>query len=98
MQESKKNLILPKIEPDLDCEEQQLQQEEDEQQVFWSLKAVPRLFLLSVWPDLVRFHHFGNILKVIGYFISVYLVFHTILNILWHIFDAIGQYFIFVNA
>ena len=45
MQESKKNLILPKIEPDLDSEEQQLQEEEDEQQVFWSLKAVPRLFL-----------------------------------------------------
>ena len=47
---------------------------------------------------LTKFLHFGNILKNLGNFLRVYLVFCIFLNQLWQIFNAIGQFFIDVNG
>ena len=37
----------------------------------------------AVWPDLAHFWHFGTTLKVLGKFLSDYLVFGKILILLW---------------
>ena len=46
---------------------------------------------ISVWPDLAKFHHFGNRLKV-------YLVLGKVFSSLWHNLYAIGQIFIAENG
>ena len=38
-----------------------------------------------VWPDWAKFRRFGRILKAVGYFETVYLVFVKCLNLLWQI-------------
>ena len=51
-----------------------------------------------VWPDLAKFRHFGTILKVLGKFLRVCLVFGKILILLWKECYAIGQVFIVVDG
>ena len=46
--------------------------------------------------DLAKFCHFGNNFLVFGHFNKLYLVFGNILNLLWQMFNAIGQIFIVV--
>ena len=48
--------------------------------------------------DLAKFCHFGNNFLVFGHFNKLYLVFGNILNLLWQMFNAIGQIFIVVNG
>ena len=38
---------------------------------------------LAVWPDLAKFRHFGNMLKVDDTFLRVNLIFVLICNLLW---------------
>ena len=45
----------------------------------------------SMWPDLAKFRHFGNILKVFGDYVRAFLVLGKNLNLLWSTFYAIGQ-------
>ena len=45
-----------------------------------------------VWPDLAKFCHFIKILKVLGQFLIFYLTFAKILNLLWHMFNYIWQF------
>ena len=42
--------------------------------------------LPTVWPDLVKFHHFGKTLKVFGYSFRGYFVLGKILNLIGKIF------------
>ena len=44
-------------------------------------------------PSLAKFHHLGEILKLCGNRLRVYLVFRKILHLLWKNFNCIGQYF-----
>ena len=55
------------------------------------------IYLPAVWPDLVKFHHFAKILRVVGKILKVYLVFGKIMKLLWQILNAIGLIFIAVN-
>ena len=48
------------------------------------------------WPDLAKICHFGNVLKVCGNFLSVYVVFVKFLIYLGNYF-TVGQIFIHVN-
>ena len=50
----------------------------------------------AVWPDLVKFHHFGKKLKVFGNFLLVYLEFGIIFSILWQFCNGIEDIFIAV--
>ena len=52
----------------------------------------------SVRPDLAIYRHFGKILKALGNFDPVYLVFGNTLNLLWQLNYAIGQISIVVNG
>ena len=52
----------------------------------------------SVWRDLAKTRHFGNILKAFGYFINLHLAFGIIFKLLWQTFYAIGQILIRVAA
>ena len=52
-------------------------------------------FSTSVRPDLAKFHHLGNILKVFGHFLNKYLLFGKIVNLLWQIFYAFGKISLF---
>ena len=45
----------------------------------------------AVWPDLVKFRHFGKILLVFGNFLKIYLIFEKIVNLVWQLFYAIWQ-------
>ena len=54
--------------------------------------------LQAVWPDWVKFHHFGKIFKVLGNILWVYLLFGKISDLFWQILYAIGQVFIDVNG
>ena len=47
----------------------------------------------EVWSDLAKFYHFGTILKVLGKFLKVYLVFGKLLIFIWRKCYAIGQVF-----
>ena len=49
-------------------------------------------------PDLAKSRHLGNILKVLGDYVSACLVLGKILNLLWSTFYAIGQIFIVANG
>ena len=51
----------------------------------------------AVRPDLAKFRHFGNILKVLGNYVRAYLVLGKNLNLRWSTFYAIGQVFIAAN-
>ena len=47
-------------------------------------------------PDLAKFRHSGTILKVLGKFLRVYLVFGKMLILLWQKCNDIGQVFMVV--
>ena len=48
--------------------------------------------LWPVWPDSMKFGHFGEILKVFGSFWGfIFVVFGRNLNLLWHIFMPLGK-------
>ena len=49
----------------------------------------------TVWPDLAKFHHLSNILKGFDHFLSNYLVFGKIVNLLRQIFYAFGKISLF---
>ena len=48
--------------------------------------------LNSVWPDLAKFHHFGEILKVYGNLMRVSLAFGITLNLLRQIFILLDKF------
>ena len=52
----------------------------------------------AVWPDLAKFRHFGTIMKELGNFLRVFLVFGKMLSLLWQKCFAICQVFIVVNS
>ena len=54
--------------------------------------------LCAVWGDLAKFRHLGILLKDFGLFLSNYLVFGKIVNLLWQIFHTYGQIFIVLNG
>ena len=62
----------------------------------WSHCIEPISGLWAVWPDLAKFRHLGKNLKAFGHFLSSYLVFCNIVNLLWQIFYSLGQFFIVV--
>ena len=53
---------------------------------------------VAVWPDLAKFRHFGKKINFFGHFLSNYLVFGKIVNLLWQIFDTFGQNFLVRNG
>ena len=53
---------------------------------------------VAVWPDLAKFRHFGKKINFFGHFLSNYLVFGKIVNLLWQIFYTFGQIFIVLNG
>ena len=57
--------------------------------------GLQRDLYLSVWPELAKFRHFGNILKALVKFV---LVFGNILNKLWQLFYASGSILTDVNG
>ena len=58
-----------------------------------------RCQLIKVWPDSAKYHHFGEILSILDYFLRVYfLIFGKMLNLLWQICMTIGQNFIVSNG
>ena len=52
----------------------------------------------SEWRDLTKLCHFGTIIKVLGKFLKVYLVFGKMLILLWQKCYAVGQVFIVVDS
>ena len=48
----------------------------------------------KVCPDLAKFRHLGKILISFWPFLSNFLVFEKIANLLWQIFYSFGQIFI----
>ena len=50
-----------------------------------------------MWPDLAKFLQFGKTLKPFGILSRVCLVFGKLKNLLWQIFNAIGQIFLAVD-
>ena len=54
--------------------------------------------LVAVWPDLAKFRHFGTILQVFGQFLTVYLLFVKLVNLLWQICYNTGLIFIVANG
>ena len=51
-----------------------------------------------VWPDLAKFHHFGNNLQVFVKFLMVYFLFGKTVNLLWEIYFTSGLIFIVKNG
>ena len=51
-----------------------------------------------MWPDLAKFHHFGQYIKIFGNKFKLYLVLGNVSNSLWHNLGAIGQIFIDENG
>ena len=49
---------------------------------------------MPVWPDLAKLRHFDQIFKVLGIFRKRHYALGIILNLLWQMFDGIGQIFI----
>ena len=47
-----------------------------------------------MWPDLAKFRNLDKILESFGHFLSNYLVFGKIVNLLQQIFYTFGQIFI----
>ena len=60
----------------------------------WSDKTVD-FSRIPVWPDLVKFRHFG---QIFGKFSRVYLVFDRILNLPWEFFVTIGYILTIING
>ena len=52
----------------------------------------------SVWPDLAKFHHFGQYFKMFGNWFKDYLVLGKAFNSLWYNGYAFGQIFIAENG
>ena len=59
----------------------------------WINVATPQ----SVWPDVVKNRHFGQILKVFGNFWNLHFALGKLLNLLWQFF-VFGQIFIGVSG
>ena len=55
------------------------------------IKVVSNLGLVSVWPDLAKFRHFGKLL-------TAYFLFGKKLNLLWQIYYITGQIFVAANG
>ena len=55
------------------------------------IKVVSNLGLVSVWPDLAKFRHFGKLL-------TAYFLFGKKLNLLWQIYYITGQFIIAANG
>ena len=51
-----------------------------------------------MWPDLAKFRNLDKILESFGHFLSNYLVFGKIVNLLWQLFYTFGQIFIVQNG
>ena len=47
---------------------------------------------IPAWPDLAKFRHLSEFLKVLGKFLMVYLVFGNILTQLWQFFAHLGKF------
>ena len=60
--------------------------------------VIMTLRIFPVWPNLAKFHQFGNILKVLCDYMRAYLVLGKNLNLLWSSFYAIGQILIVPNG
>ena len=60
----------------------------------WEVKVGSR----PVWPDLAKFRHFGQILKVFGNFLRGYWVFCQLVNPCWQMFCGIWQIVIVKNG
>ena len=54
--------------------------------------------LRALWPDLAKFHHFDQNLKIFGNIIKLYLVLGKVFSSLWYKFFALGQFFIAWNG
>ena len=54
--------------------------------------------ILSVRPDLAKFHLFGKHLKIFGKLFKVYFVLGKVFNSFWHNLYALGQIFFAVNG
>ena len=59
---------------------------------------MPLIRLTTEWPDLVKFHHFGNILKALVSFEMVYIVFGKTLKLLWLFLMLLGQFSLLCRA
>ena len=57
-----------------------------------------KTFYIVLWPDLAKFYQFGNILKVFGRLLRVYLLFGKDLKLPWEKIYAIGRIFIALNG
>ena len=57
-----------------------------------------KIWFVSVWPDLAKFHHFGKLLKDFGNIWRAYLVLATLWTHFGKIMYGIGQSFIVVNG
>ena len=66
-------------------------------QTNWVENHMPH-YPYAVWPDLAKFHHFGNYLKILGIIFKVYLVLGKVFISLWHNLYAFGQIFVAVNG
>ena len=51
-----------------------------------------------VWPDLAKFHHFGQYLKIFGSIFKVYFILGKVFSSLWYNFYAFGQICIVENG
>ena len=61
--------------------------------------GIHRYRLVSVWPDLAKFRHFGKNLHVFEYIFEDWLVFGNILNLICQFFMVgIGQFFMVVKV
>ena len=54
--------------------------------------------LPTVWPDLVKFQHFGKIVQVFSKFWTVYFLFGKMVSLLWQNGDIIELIFIVANG
>ena len=51
------------------------------------------MILRTVWPNLVKFRHLGNIVKLFGKFYCSFSTYGIILYLLWQKIEAFGQIF-----
>ena len=52
----------------------------------------------TVWLDLAKLRHFGNILRVFGQILKASSLFGKILNLFWPKFYTIGQIYTVING
>ena len=61
-------------------------------------KYESRIGRVTVWPDLTKICHFGEILFIFGNILRAMREFGNILNLCWQIIYAFGQMLIVVNG